>query len=188
MDMAHPGRSVRAVLLDFLKLRQTTRLLRLEFPRNDAPPDTLLVANRLHALEALSRDFVYTVEVLSDRPDIPLKSLMAKMATVSFTREDSSTRYFNGYVSTFRFVKNDSGFCFYEMTLTPWLAFLRHRRNCCLFNGLSVQSQANEILGHYWMADWQVSNLGDDDMTDACQFDESDYNYVHRRFKARGCL
>ena len=129
MDMVHPGRSVRAVLLDFLKLRQTNRLLRLDFPRNDAPPDTLLVANRLHALEALSRDFVYTVEVLSDCPDIPLKSLMAKMATVSLTREDGSTRYFNGYVSTFRFVKNDNGFCFYEMTLTPWLVFLRHRRN-----------------------------------------------------------
>lgn len=185
LDKSH--RTIRQALLDFLAMRQTNRLLRIEFVRTGPPAGTLLVINRLHAIESLSRDFIYTLELLSDRPDLPLHELLGAMVTVSLIREDGTARYFNGHVFNFRFVKNDSGFCFYEMTLRPWLAFLRHRQNCCLFNGLNVQSQADAIFSHYPGVDWKTSNLGDDArMMDACQFDESDYNYVHRRFELRG--
>jgi hypothetical protein len=44
---------------------QTNRLLRLKFPRNDGP-DAVMIAHRLDAHEALSRDFHYRVEVLSE--------------------------------------------------------------------------------------------------------------------------
>ena len=104
--------------------RQNKRLLRLSFPHDDAPAGALMVANRLEAYEGLSRDFQYTVEVLSDNPDIALKDVLGKMATVEFVREDSSSRYFNGYVFDFRFVKNDAGFSYYDMVLLPWMAFL----------------------------------------------------------------
>ncbi|CBJ35862.1 hypothethical protein (plasmid) [Ralstonia solanacearum PSI07] len=53
--------------------RQNKRLLRLSFPHDDAPAGALMVANRLEAYEGLSRDFQFTVEILSDNPDIALK-------------------------------------------------------------------------------------------------------------------
>lgn len=180
-------RTVRQVLADLLALRQTNRLLRIDFPRASPPDGTLLVINRLHAVESMSKDYGYTLELLSDRPDLPLDQLLGVMVSVSLIREDGSIRYFSGHVFSFRFVKNDSGFCFYEMTLRPWLAFLRHRRNCRLFNGLEVRTQASEIFARYPVADWQVATIDNDSrMNDACQFDESDYNYVHRRFESRG--
>lgn len=187
MTLNSTYRTVRQVLMDFLAMRQTNRLLRIEFPRTGPSPDTLLVINRLHGVESLSRDYVYTLELLSDRPDIQLDSLLGVMVCVSLIRQDGSVRYFNGHVFHVRFVRNDSGFCLYEMTLRPWLAFLRHRRNCCLFNGLSIVAQAGEIFAKYPAADWTLENIENDlRMLDACQFDETDYNYVHRRFESRG--
>ena len=169
--------------------RQNQRLLRLSFPHNDAPAGALMVANRLEAYEGLSRDFHFTVEVLSDNPDIALKDVMGKMVTVELVREDGGQRYFNGYVFDFRFVKNDAGFSYYDMVLLPWLAFLRYRRDNYLFHGKSVEDQTDTIFGDYDVQDWKTKALGDDaPMTDACQYDESDYNYLHRRWEAKGWL
>ncbi|QUP55471.1 type VI secretion system tip protein VgrG [Ralstonia syzygii] len=170
--------------------RQNKRLLRLSFPHDDAPAGALMVANRLSAYEGLSRDFQFSVEILSDNPDIPLKDVMGKMVTAELVREDGSLRYFNGYVFEFRFVRNDAGFSYYDMVLRPWLAFLAYRRDNYLFHGKSVEDQTDLIFGDYHdIQDWKTKALGQDEpMTDACQFDETDYNYVHRRWEARGWL
>ena len=167
--------------------RQNNRLIRLSFPRNDAPSGALMVANRLDASEGLSRDFRYTVEVLSDDPRIPLKDVLGKMVTLELNHDDGSVRYFNGYVFDFRFARNDGGFSIYGMVLLPWMAFLRYRRNNKLFHGMSVEQQTSEIFAQHASSDWKITHLsGDSVMTDACQFDESDYNYLHRRWEALG--
>ncbi|NIA01036.1 hypothetical protein, partial [Massilia sp. CCM 8734] len=69
--------------------RQNNRLLRLNFP-SGGPAS--LVANRIDAVEGLSRDFHFTVECLSDDPNIALKDVQGKMATVELVREDNSKR------------------------------------------------------------------------------------------------
>jgi len=184
MDQAFDAASA---LLDLLADQmQARRLLRLEFPRDDAPAGTL-VANRLDADEGLSRDFRYAVEVLSDRPDIPLKDVLGKMVTIALQRDDGSVRYFNGYVFEFRFVRNDGGFSYYDMVLRPWLAFLSYRRDNYLFHNKSVKEQTQLIFQDYPGGDWTTRDLSDDlPMTDACQFNETDYNYLHRRWEALG--
>ncbi len=138
------------------------------FPNNDGPAGSLLVANRLDAHEGLSRDFQYTIEILSDNPDLALKDLMGKMVTVELVRDDGKVRYFNGYVFDFRFLKHDAGFAHYQMTLRPWLAFLRQRRNNCIFHGKTLEEQTHHILDAYPMHDWQTRQLGPDaPMSDA---------------------
>ncbi|MET3119535.1 uncharacterized protein involved in type VI secretion and phage assembly, partial [Undibacterium sp. GrIS 1.8] len=114
--------------------RQTNRLLRLSFPKNDGPK-ALMVVNRLEATEAVSRDFKYTVEVISNDATIALKDIQGKMVTVELIREDGSQRFFNGYVFEFRLVKADGGNVYYEMVLLPWLAYTRLRRDNYLFHG-----------------------------------------------------
>ena len=167
--------------------RQTNRLLRLKFPHDDGPAEALMVANRLEAKESLSRDFEFQVEVLSDDPDLPLKALMGKLVTIELVRDDGSLRYFNGHVFDFRFVKNDGGFAYYQMLLLPWMAFLRRRRDNYLFHRKTVREQTELIFADYDMADWAPRHLGPDpQMTDACQFSETDHNYLHRRWEALG--
>lgn len=167
--------------------RQARRILKLSFPKDDGPVATLLVANKLDAHEGLSRDFRYTVEILSDRSDIALKDVLGKMVSIELARTDGGQRWFNGYVFDFRFVRNDAGLTYYLAELRPWLAFLRYRKDNYLFHGKTVEEQTALIFGDYVQADWRVSDLGADPvMTDACQFDESDHNYLHRRWEALG--
>lgn len=175
-----------AALSAFSGQSQHNRLLRLDFPSQDGPPAVLL-ANRLEAQEEVSRGFRFKVEVLSDDARIPLKVMMARMVVISLVRADGSLRYFNGYVTEFRFVRTDGGFAFYEMILEPWMAFTRLRADNVSFHGKSVRGITEETLKHFRQADWHMHIFEDDPvLTVANQHNESDFNHLHRRWEALG--
>ncbi|MFD2365816.1 type VI secretion system Vgr family protein [Pseudoduganella sp. GCM10020061] len=165
---------------------QHNRLLRLEFPRQDGPHSLLLV-NRLHADEEVSRDFHFQVEVLSDDAGIPLASVLGKMVTISLVRVDGSLRYFNGYVTQFRHTHANGGFAFYEMVLEPWLALTKYRKNCQSFLNRSVLEITEDILQNYEFRDWNYSFTAElPPLTCVTQYNESDHNYLHRRWEEFG--
>lgn len=168
------------------QLTQHSRLLRLSFPKGDGPA-AMLLPNRLDAREALSRDFRFVVEVLSDNANIALKDVQGKMVTVELVREDGGLRYFNGYVFEFRRNGSDGGFVVYNMVLAPWLAYLRLRRDHYIFHHKTVVQQTDDIFADYPLQDCDMRIRGaDPEMTYACQYGESDYNYLHRRWEALG--
>ena len=114
---------------------------------------------------------------------------MARMVTISLVREDGSLRYFNGYVTEFRFLRADGGFAFYQMVLEPWLAFAKLRKDNVSFHGKSVIELTELTFAHYRQADWHTLIIGDDPrMTCANQYDETDYNHLHRRWEALGLI
>ena len=165
---------------------QHDRLIRLAFPRGDGP-DAILLPNRLSAREEISRCFRFDVELLSDDARIPLKSMMARMVTISVVREDGSLRYFNGYVTEFQFLRTDGGFAFYRMVLEPWLAFAKLRKDNVSFHGKSVIELTELTFAHYRQADWRTHIVDEfPRMTCANQYDETDYNHLHRRWEALG--
>ena len=166
--------------------QQHNRILRLRFPNGDGPEATI-IPNSLDAHEGLSRDFHFNLQVVSDNARIALKDVQGKMVTAAVVREDGSMRYFNGYVFEFRFVKTDGGHAFYDMVLLPWLAYLRLRQDNYLFHDKNVAQQTEDIFAGYDVADWKTQfTTAEESVTDACQFDESDYNYLHRRWEANG--
>jgi type VI secretion system secreted protein VgrG len=165
---------------------QHDRLIRLVFPRDDGP-DRILLPNRLRVHEEVSRCFRVEAELLSDDAQIPLKSMMGRMVTISLVREDGSLRYFNGYVTEFRFIRADGGFAFYQMALEPWLAFARLRKDNVSFHGKSVIELTELTFAHYRQADWRTHIVDElPRMTCANQYDETDYNHLHRRWEAHG--
>lgn len=175
-----------AALSAFSGESQHNRLMRLEFPFKDGPP-AILLPNKMLAHEEISKSFRFDVEVLSDESRIPLKMLMGKMVTISLVRSDGSLRYFNGHLTEFRFLRTDGGFAFYSMVLEPWLAFARLRKDSVSFHGKSVREITEETLKHYRQADWHMHIFDDDPrMTVANQYNETDYNHLHRRWEARG--
>jgi type VI secretion system secreted protein VgrG len=175
-----------AALSVFSHDAQHDRLMRMDFPRGDGP-DAVLLPNRLSAHEEVSRCFRFQVELLSDDARIPLKAMMARMVTISVVREDGSLRYFNGYVTEFRFLRADGGFAFYRMMLEPWLAFAKLRKDNVSFHGKSVIELTELTFAHYRQADWHATIVGDyPRMTCANQYDETDYNHLHRRWEDLG--
>jgi len=166
---------------------QNNRLLTLSFPQGDAPYKILLV-NRLEGEEYLSRDFRFLVEILSDNAKLDPKDLVDKQISVQLLRNDGSLRYFNGYIFSFRLVKADGGVAFYEAEMGPWVRYLTLRKNNRLFLDQPIHSQTADIFGDYGVLavwDWKVREK-DPVIPMACQFDEHDHNYVHRRWEHRG--
>ena len=165
---------------------QHDRLLRLHFPYDDGP-DRILLPNRMTAHEEVSRCFRFEVELLSDDEQIPLKAMMARMVTISLVREDGSLRYFNGYITEFRFLRADGGFAFYQMVLEPWLAFARLRKDNRSFLGKSVIDITELTFAHYRQADWHPVLVEEyPRLTCVNQYDETDYNHLHRRWEELG--
>ena len=176
-----------ASLHDLISDRQHNRLLRLSFPHDDGPAAQLLV-NAIEAAEGLSRPFEYIVELLSDKPDIPLKNLQGKMLCVQLVRKDGSMRYFTGLVFGFRLKTVDGGVSYYEARLGPWYDYLRMRKDNYLFHNTTLYQQTSSIFSDYgnlakW--DWRVGGAAAL-MTDACQFGETDSNYLERRWATAG--
>lgn len=127
------------VFQDLLQGLQTNRLLTLSFPHDDSPA-AQLVPNKLHAYEAISRDFDYTVELLSNDASLSLKDLQGKLLCVELVRADGTLRYFTGYVFSFRRKRTDGAIVFYEARLAPWLAYLKLRKDNYLFHGQTARA------------------------------------------------
>ena len=181
--MSKAPQSLEKLLVDC----QHARILRLTFPNGDDPASKLLV-NKLDADEGLSRDFEFNVELLSDDASLQLKDLQGKLMSVELVRQDGGLRYFTGYVFTFRFIRTDGNVAFYAATLGPWLKYLALRKNCMLFHGINLYEQTRSIFREYQaLPEWEFRRHEEDPlMTEACQFNESDHNYLSRRWEAAG--
>jgi len=167
-------------------------LLRLSFPQGGEPAGGDLVVNTLSASEGLSRDFDFTVGLLSSNADLALKDLQGKMLCVELVRPDGTLRYFTGIVFEFRLVRTDGNLAFYEARLGPWLKYLRLRANNRLFHRQTLRAQTEAIFGDYGVLPrWEWLVRGDDaPHTMAVQGGgaggETDHNYLHRRWEAAG--
>ncbi|MGB7194235.1 MAG: type VI secretion system Vgr family protein [Collimonas pratensis] len=169
--------------------RQNNRILRLSFPHDDGPQAQLLV-NKLDAVESLSRDFEFSIELLSDDPGLALKDLQGKLFCVELVKADGSLRYFSGYCFEFRLTRTDGAITFYQAKLGPWTQYLRLRKDNYIFHGKTLREQLDSIFKDYGtLPQWDFQISGEDPIfTDAFQFDESDHNYIHRRLENAGLL
>ncbi len=173
-------------IVSLIKGGASKRLLNLYFPRDDGPAAGFLVT-RLEAEEEISRDFEFRVTVVSDDPNIALKEVQCKMVAVELLREDQSPRYFNGYCHEFVRLEVNNHYALYQMTLRPWLAFFRLRSDYWIFQHQNIHDQSKEIFNDLGLSsyDFQVREP-DAPRTFSVQYDETDYNYLHRRWEEMG--
>lgn len=173
-------------LRDIIAARQNNRILRLSFPNNDGPKCEFVVES-LDANEGLSRDFEFTIEILSDNAKLSLKDIQGKLLSVELVQQGGTLRYFSGYCFSFR-LKKAENIAFYEAKLAPWLRYLSLRKDNYLFHNATLRQQVESVFSDYGAhAVWDFKVSGDDPaLTDACQFDETDSNYLHRRWESAG--
>lgn len=166
--------------------KDANRLLKLYFPHDDGPSSGLLI-NRLVAEEHVSRDFTYTVTALSDDPDIELTDVQGRMVCVELLREAGPSRYFNGFCFEFRLLRVENSLAIYEMVLRPWLALFALRADTRLFHHQNITEQTKTIFRETGLASHAFHlNNPDPQRTFSCQYDETDHNYLHRRWEEMG--
>ena len=148
-----------------------------------------LLLRRMQAVDHLGQLFEYRLELLSEDNEIDLDAVLGRNMTVrveSIT-EGAKTRYFNGYVSHFRYAGIRGRHAVYRAVLRPWLWFLTRNVDCRIFQNETVpdiimtlfrdrgfSSFENQLSDHYRPRDYCV------------QYRETDFNFVSRLMEQEG--
>lgn len=181
--------ALRACLADYT---QDTRLLRLV---TSLGQDRLLVEH-IDGREGLSETYRFHITTLCTDAHVDLRPLLGQPALLQILTQQSRTslRPFHGHVSAVERLGSDGGFARFRLTLEPWLAFLRFRRDCYVWQGKTVPDIVAEIFADYqgngrlapaWR--WELADESQYRPREICtQFEESDLAFVTRLLADEG--
>ena len=136
--------------------------------------------------EALSQPFAFELELVSERPDLDLESLLHQRAFLALSPAGNGI---HGLVH--RVAQGDSGkrLTRYKISLRPQLAYLEHRTNQRIFQHLTVERIIAQVLQeHGIQADAFRFGLGSAyPERDYCvQYDETDLHFIQRLCEEEG--
>jgi type VI secretion system secreted protein VgrG len=172
---------------------QQDRLLVLHTPLGD----NKLLAERLDGIESLDDGgFRFELTALSDDAHIELKTLMGQGVRLDLQTAQSRTdlRPFHGHVTEAECVSSNGGMARYRIVIEPWLAFLRHRQDSCLFQHQSVFDIVDAVFARYqsqgklavqWR--WEIAQRDIYPVRGiTTQYHESDFDFVARLLAEEG--
>ena len=173
-------------------LMQATRKLMVETPLG---PDAVQLRD-LRGHEELSRLFEFRLTLLSQGHEADPRGMVGHNITFAVLNTDESARYFNGYVSEFRFVGHsvnsdavDEKIIYnYEAVVVPWLWLLKNRVDCRIFQHKTTVEIVEEVFSRAGFSDFDTSQLtGNYLPREYCvQYRESDFDFVSRLLEEEG--
>lgn len=130
--------------------------------------------------EAISTPFAINVELISERPDLDLESLLHQQAFLAFNKSGNGI---HGQI--YRIAQGDSGkrLTRYSLTLVPQLSYLRHRTNQRIFQQRTVPQIIAKVLEEHGIHgnayQFQLNSIYPP--REYCvQYDESDLHFIQR--------
>lgn len=166
------------------RFNQDTRLIRVKTTLDSEP----FMVHRMLGVEAVSRPFAFTVELLSPDAQLELKQIVGQPMRLSLQTPDGD-RHFHGYVKEFARVGTDAGLVRYQAELAPWFAFLQHTSNCRIFQDRSVVEIVEEVFAHYAelaACKYSLDAARYPKLPYCVQYNESDYDFVSRLLEDAG--
>ncbi|WP_339459845.1 type VI secretion system Vgr family protein [Pseudomonas sp. EA_105y_Pfl2_R69] len=136
--------------------------------------------------EAISQPFEFELELVSERPDLDLESLLHQSAFLALSQAGNGI---HGQI--YRVAQGESGkrLTRYHVTLRPQLAYLAHRCNQRIFQHLTVEKIISQVLEeHGIQANAYQFQLGSiyPEREYCVQYDESDLHFVQRLCEEEG--
>ena len=161
------------------------------FAVNTPLGEDVLVFYRMVGTEQLGRLFEYELELLSERTDIELASVLGKNMTVRMQLPEArgaGSRYFNGFVTRFSYLgMRGMRYGAYRATLSPWLWFLTRTADCRIFQEKTVPQIIEEVFQKHGFTDFKKSLSGQYRTWEYCvQYRETDFNFVSRLMEQEG--
>jgi len=136
--------------------------------------------------EALSRPFSYNLEFLSQNHNISFNDIVGQQVTVVLVLSNGE-RYFNGYITEFRYLGDSDRYARYQATLRPWLWFLTRTSDCKIFQEKKVPDIIKEVFRDNGFADFEDRLSGTYRNWEYCvQYRETDYNFISRLAEQEG--
>lgn len=137
--------------------------------------------------EALGRLFHFKLELLSQNFELHFDQIVGQKVTVILAMPDESERYFNGYITEFRFMGQTDRFARYQATLRPWFWFLSRTSDCKIFQEMKVPDIIKEVFRDNGIADFEDRLGGSYRQWEYCvQYRESDFNFISRLMEYEG--
>jgi type VI secretion system secreted protein VgrG len=136
--------------------------------------------------EAISQPFEFELELVSERPDLDLESLLHQPAFLALSQAGNGI---HGQI--YRIAQGESGkrLSRYHLSLRPQLAYLAHRSNQRIFQHLTVAKIIGQVLEeHGIQANAYQFQLGSiyPEREYCVQYDESDLHFVQRLCEEEG--
>jgi len=137
--------------------------------------------------EAISQPYRFDLELVSERPDLDLESLLHRPAFLAFAPGGSGI---HGLVHQAAQGESGQRLTRYRLTLVPQLAYLAHRTNQRIFQHLSVPQIVAQVLEeHGIQADAYRFQLGPviyPEREYCVQYDETDLHFIQRLCEEEG--
>ncbi|WP_312966593.1 type VI secretion system Vgr family protein [Stutzerimonas kunmingensis] len=137
--------------------------------------------------EAISQPYRFDLELVSERPDLDLESLLHRPAFLAFARDGSGI---HGLVHQAAQGESGQRLTRYRLTIVPQLAYLAHRINQRIFQHLSVPQIVAQVLEeHGIQADAYRFQLGPviyPPREYCVQYDETDLHFIQRLCEEEG--
>jgi type VI secretion system secreted protein VgrG len=162
---------------------QDTRHIAIHTPLGQ---DVLLLQS-FKGHEAISQLFSFQCNVLSEDYSISFDKLLGQKATIRILLGDNSTRYINGFISSFSQSGSDPRFASYRMEVVPWLWFLSRRTDCRIFQNMTVPDIIKKVFDNLGFHNYRVQLQGSFPQREYCvQYRETDLNFVSRLMEQYG--
>ncbi|MGK0544190.1 type VI secretion system Vgr family protein [Halomonas cupida] len=148
-----------------------------------------LIPHRLVGEERISRPFCYRLDVISQRGDIELKTLIAQPASLAIRQADGSYRPLSALVESAALLGEDGGVYYYQLSLVPWFTMLTLGRDSRIFQDASVVEIIEQVFNGHDVAKggWRFDLRRDYPSRSYCvQYRESDFHFVNRLMEQEG--
>ncbi|NIE65904.1 type VI secretion system Vgr family protein [Burkholderia sp. Ax-1719] len=165
-------------------ISQQDRLLKLDTPLG---PNVLL-PQRAIGHSRIGRNYEFTVDVLSLKDTLELKTLIAQPVTLWIQQNDKSYHPHHGYIHTVRRLGSDGQATCFQLTFSSWLHFLKFRKDARIFQELSTEDILTAIFNEHPQARgaYRIAVRRPTPVRSFCIQYEDDWNFVHRLMEAEG--
>jgi len=144
-------------------------------------------ATRLQGDEALSSLYEFRLELKSEEPDIDIQAVMGETCAIECKADlFSSIRYFSGLVIGAAARGQSGKHWLYELRIAPKLWFASRRADFRIFQNLTVQAIADELLQQNAISyEWRLKN-NYKTWEYLVQYGETDFAFLSRLFEGEG--
>jgi type VI secretion system secreted protein VgrG len=122
------------------------RLLTYSSPAHGPDFGASLVAEHAVGSEGVNQLFEFQLDLLSPSAQLDLRPLLGQEAALGLLQADGNQRHWHGIVTACERLGADGGLARYRLTLEPWLALLRLRSDCFLFQNMNALAIAEALF------------------------------------------
>jgi len=149
-------------------------------------PDDAAI-EKLTGYEALGTPFEYQAVLVSESPTLDLSKFIGDKVTAQLEMDDSSFRYFNGYVTEAALIETFKRRARYRLTVRPFLYLLTARTNSRIFQNKTVPAIVKALLSEHGFTDLESPLEGNYPTLEyVVQYRESDFAFISRLMEASG--